>query len=308
MAIRTQHPFRTVCFSVTRLLVEGQHETSVAPGLSKGLMALEPCTVTRFSFSVAALILGLAAVGDSSVLAQPPAPTTDEERRAVLELVRTYRLAKNFPAAEKLLNDAIGTAAMPGWANSTDFRKEVAYLHEARGAALKGKAAKDEWSKALREWSTLANLLRNQSSMLPAASGRLAALNSYIEVYLLHQRCVVMANQQLLSDSPNPENATKLQRVYDKVANHFVSLERVYGADINKGVRDNYRAILMEIPELRKAYEAAGGKFFLESPPPAESNPPPVVIQLRCEPSRPMCTMPKRSTGCRGLFFRVFSR
>src|SRR5262249_34702725 len=57
-------------------------------------------------------------------------------RFAQLNKARALRGAGNFAAAEKLLVDAVGTREKPGYATSSlDFRKELAYVYEAKGAA-----------------------------------------------------------------------------------------------------------------------------------------------------------------------------
>jgi hypothetical protein len=195
-----------------------------------------------------------------------------EYRRAALELSRAYRLGGKFAEADALLADAMGTQEKQGWAfSSVDFRQEVALLCEAKGAAEPDvKKANAEWSKALREWSTLYNVYRNAVQKLPpqaeAGGGgnqRLAVLNAYFEAFFNVQRCLVKANKQLLAD---PKFAAKLQKAYDDVGKRFADVEKSSGADINEEVRGMYHDLLMEVPELKKAYEAAGGKMFLDRP------------------------------------------
>src|SRR5262249_53358810 len=61
---------------------------------------------------------------------------TTRYRAACLHLIRAHRLAGQFDAADAMLKEIIGEQSKPGWGfSSLIFRKEVAYLWEARGAA-----------------------------------------------------------------------------------------------------------------------------------------------------------------------------
>jgi len=99
----------------------------------------------------------------------------------------------------------------------------------------------------------------------PAAGGggneRLAVENAFFEMFFNTQRCVVLANMQLVKTNP-----AKLQKTFDDAAKKFVALEKASAARIGPEVREKYHDLLLEVPELKKAYEAAGGKFFLEKP------------------------------------------
>lgn len=85
-------------------------------------------------------------------------------RGARLELARTYRLAKKFDEADKILKDAIGTKdrltpmGTEGWAfNAPDFKKEAAFLLEARGAAATDqKEMLKYWGEARGKWTEMA--------------------------------------------------------------------------------------------------------------------------------------------------------
>ena len=202
---------------------------------------------------------------DRAVIANPNAiadpvikRTALEYRRAELELLRAYRQSNKFGEADAILNEAMGTVEKPGWAsNSQDFRKERAYLFEAKGAAAQGPAAKPLWGEAVKEWTALVNIYRNQVVKGPpkgAGGGNqfLASKNSYFEMMLYHQRCLLKANQQLL-----PKGDPKFAKLYDDTAKRFAELEMISGRDFNPDVREKYRDLLIEIPELKAAYEKA---------------------------------------------------
>lgn len=178
-----------------------------------------------------------------------------EYRRAVLELVRAYRQDGNFAAAEQELNQAMGNAAKPGWAaNSVDFRKEKAFLFEAKGASM-GAGGKQPWAESLKEWGALVNIYRGivVAGPKPGAGGGNAfnsAQNSYFEMYLMHQRCLLKANQSLL-----PKGDAKFTKLYDDAGRNFANLEMLNGHRFDSETRDKYNDLLKEIPELKAAYE-----------------------------------------------------
>ena len=87
----------------------------------------------------------------------------------------------------------------------------------------------------------------------------MAYKNAFFEAFFDVNRCVVKANLQLLKSNP-----MKLQGSLATVAGKFVDIEKQGGADINTEVRNKYVELLDEVPELKKAYQAAGGKLFLE--------------------------------------------
>jgi hypothetical protein len=218
---------------------------------------------------------------DAALLAQAADKLQPEQRQAVaiyrvgtLELVRAHRHAKQFNEADALLKEVIGTPEKPGWGyGSLDFRKEVAYLHEAKGADAKDpKAANTEWGLALKQWASLFQIAQNRLVKPPTVrrqtdegekevvdEGRFLELkNVFFDAYFDHQRCLVRANMQLQKAVPD-----KLQRTMDQVAKNFIDLEKRSGPEINPKVRDRYAELLDEIPQLKKTYQAAGGKLFL---------------------------------------------
>lgn len=195
-------------------------------------------------------------------------------RVGTLELVRAHYHAKQFKEAEDLINGVIGTQEKPGWGySSLDFRKEKAFLHEAKGASeTDPKKATAEWGLALKQWTSLFQLAQSRTAKPPTVKrqtdegekevvdeGRLLELkNMAWDVYLDHQRCYVRANQQLQKAAPD-----KLQKTMDQVAKNFIDFENRSGPEIKDKVRDRYAELLDEVPQLKKTYQAAGGKLFL---------------------------------------------
>jgi hypothetical protein len=218
---------------------------------------------------------------DAALLTQPADKLQPEQRQAVLvyrvgtlELARAYRHAKQFNEADALLKEVIGTAEKQGWGySSLDFRKEVAYLHEAKGADAKDpKAASAEWGLALKQWTTLFQIAQKRLENPPKVKrqtdegekevvdeGRFLEMkNVSFDAYVDHQRCLVKANMQLQKAAPD-----KLQRTMDQVSENLLKLERSNGPEINPRVRERYAELLDEVPQLKKTYQAAGGKLFL---------------------------------------------
>lgn len=224
------------------------------------------------------------------VLRKIPAPdpavpakdqTPDQQRAAAvhrvgaLNLVRALRGAKQFKEADDLLKKAIGTPDKPGFAsNSLDFRKEVAYLYEAQGADEPDlKKANALWGQALREWNGLYGIARKRlgdaeakrakadvpETDKPSGAAVLTMKNAFYESYFDVNRCVAKANQQLLKNNPQ-----KLQDSVTATAKKFAEIEQSGGADIAAEVRNKFTDLLAELPELKKAYQAQGGKLFLE--------------------------------------------
>jgi hypothetical protein len=52
----------------------------------------------------------------------------------------------------------------------------------------------------------------------------------------------------------------------DDTAKRILDLEKTYAADIDPETRDLYADLLDEVPQLKKAYQASGGKLFLRQP------------------------------------------
>jgi tetratricopeptide (TPR) repeat protein len=194
-------------------------------------------------------------------------------RLAQLYTARSLRGASKFDDCEKLLVAAIGTSDKQGYAyGSLDFRKELAMMYEARGASKPDpKVAKDDWGKALKEWTTLATFASNGVSRLkgPTPEQERQAKNHFFEAYLEVQRCLIQANQQLLKGNP------KLADSYTDVGKKILGMETNYKfAEREKAgdglilpeVWSHYCDLLDKIPELKNGYRAAGGKFFLERP------------------------------------------
>lgn len=191
-------------------------------------------------------------------------------RRATLDLVRARRMGKKFDEADKLLAESMGTKEKQGWAfSSLDFRKEVAYLAEARGTEEKdAKAASKHWGAAVKEWTGLLTLARNRAAAPPPkdANGNddnatvQRNKNAFYDAYFDYNRCILKANLQLLAGNPKLD-----ERVKD-TAKRFVELEQKEGANMVPEVKAHYHDLIVEVPALRREYEAAGGKLFLQDP------------------------------------------
>lgn len=97
-------------------------------------------------------------------------PKVSLYRRAQLELARTYRMAKKYTEADALLKEALGTKEKPGWAaTSPDFRREAAYLLEAKGAdATDPKEINKFWGEARQKWTDMAKEQQPMISKLGA--------------------------------------------------------------------------------------------------------------------------------------------
>jgi len=191
---------------------------------------------------------------------------------AQLSLARALRESGKPDEAEKMLLAIIGTSEKKGWGHSRlYFRRELALVYEARGAAATtAAAAKTEWAKAIKEWTTLFQLHRNNVQALPkdAAPTLVAqARNGFADAYFDVQRCGVRANEKLLN--PNvPDQATRLQKAYEDAGKRFVDMEKqIPAADWEPEVQHRYADFLKDVPQTMTAYKAAGGKAFLERMP-----------------------------------------
>lgn len=92
-------------------------------------------------------------------------------RGATIELIRAHRLGKNFPEADKVLKEAMGTDAAPGWAkNAPEFRREANMLLEDKAAnSTDPKAANALWGEARAGWDKIANEFKSPMSLLAGA-------------------------------------------------------------------------------------------------------------------------------------------
>jgi hypothetical protein len=221
-----------------------------------------------------------------------------EYRFAHLWVARSLRGGGKLDDAEKLLQAAVGTPEKRGWASSSlDFRKELAALYEAKGAAQTDpKLANPEWGKALKEWTALvASAQAGQKALKeeppepkdPALRGqwekdraawveeRRRVRSNYLDAFFEVQRVLVEANTRLIKDPP------KLAAQFENVAKQYLAVENVYklaeleakgeGA-ITPAVWNRYSDLLDAHAPLKAAYQAAGGKFFLTRPPKPPAN------------------------------------
>ncbi len=190
-------------------------------------------------------------------------------RRAALDTARAKRMGKKYDEAERLLGEAIGDKNKQGWAfSSLDFRKETNYLAEARGADEKdAKAANKHWGTAVKGWTELLTIARNRASGPPPkdANGNVdnntiqRNKNAFFDAYFDYHRCILKANLQLLAGNP------KLDERVNDAAKRFVELEQKEGANMYADVKNRFHDFLTDEPQLRKAYEAQGGKLFLRA-------------------------------------------
>ena len=184
---------------------------------------------------------------------------------AQLTIARALCEGKKFDESEKMLQAIIGTNEKPGWGSTRlYFRRELAAVYEGRGEAAGDnvKAANPEWSKALREWTSLFNLHKARLTKLtPQTTPEQVRQyrNAFADAYFDVQRCRVKANQQLVKD------AAKLQKTYDDVGKNFADMEKqIPAADWEPDVQRRYADLLKEVAPVMAAYRAAGGKMFLE--------------------------------------------
>jgi hypothetical protein len=213
---------------------------------------------------------------DPQAVANPGAVADDalrrqgiQYRRAALDTLRAKRMGHKYDEAEKLLAEAMGTKEKQGWAfTSLDFRKEACFLAEARGAEEKDlKTANRFWGTAVKGWTELLTVTRNRLTQPPpkAANGEIdnnalqRAKNAFYDAYFDYNRSILKANLQLLAGNP------KLDERVNDTAKRFVDLEQKEGANMYAEVRDRYHDLITEVPQLRRAYEAAGGKLFLQA-------------------------------------------
>lgn len=188
---------------------------------------------------------------------------TREFAVAQLGIAKALKETKQFPEAEKMLTEIIGTADKPGWGSGRlYFRKELAAMFEAKGASIAvPKDANVEWGKASREWNTLFGIasarLRNAKDAAPEQMAELR--QGFADAFFDAQRCIVIANEQLLKGNP------KLQATYENVGKKFVDIEKqIPAGEWTPEVQHRYAEFLKDHPPLMAAYKTAGGKAFLE--------------------------------------------
>jgi tetratricopeptide (TPR) repeat protein len=194
-------------------------------------------------------------------------------RPAQLYTARCLRGQSKFGEAEQLLMAAIGLPEKQGYAYANrDFRRELALVYEAKGAASTDlKAAKDDWGKAYKEWNTLFVFARNDVTKLkdPTPEQEKQVKNQFFDTFFELQRCVLQANSQLLKGNASlAKTFTDVgKKLFDlETLNKFAELEKKGTSLISPEVWTRYCDLLERYPELKNAYKAAGGKFFLERP------------------------------------------
>ena len=185
-------------------------------------------------------------------------------RNARLELARSYRQAKKFADADKVLADALGTKDKKGWgANDLNFRKEHALLLEAKGAdQADPKAAFPLWRDANAEWGQMGREYQAiLSKPLPKdekARNDMERLRSqvkpiYFELFFEQTRCATKANLQLLKAKP-AEIPAKLAGT----ARVMVELEKK-NPDLPAEVKAKFADLMDEVPALKAEYQKLDG-------------------------------------------------
>lgn len=193
-------------------------------------------------------------------------------RNARLELARSYRAAKKYADAEKVLADALGTKDKKGWgANDLNFRKEHAHLLEAKAAEQADpKAALPLWRDATTEWGTMG---REYQAVLvkpfPAdekAKNDLERLKSqvkpiFFDLFFEQLRCATKANVQLLKAKPGD-----LQVKLAGAARQMADLEKK-NPDLPAEVKAKFAGLMDEVPALKAEYQKTDGpKGLLRQP------------------------------------------
>ncbi len=210
-------------------------------------------------------------------------------RFAYLYIAKCLRGATKFADAEKLLQDAIGTAEKQGFAySSLDFRKELATVYETKAAATAdAKGANAEWGKALKEWTTLfqfaQSAVKNQLKPDSAPEMVKQVKSHYFDSYFEIQRVLATANTQLIKDPTKLATSfeTGGKKILDlETINKFNDVKQVPGPEgkmvpikagtelISFDVWTRYCDLLDKYPQLKAGYQKQGGKFFLERPKP----------------------------------------
>jgi hypothetical protein len=193
---------------------------------------------------------------------------------AQLATVRCLRSLQRIAEAEALISSIIGTPEKKGWgASRIDARKELAMVHEAKAASLTDvKLANAEWKKAYDQWILLFRFAEKQVRELPADATPERARqvkSAYFDAFFEIQRIMIEANSQLLRGKPNL--AATFTDVAKKIldmesANKIPQLEQEGKGILTAEVWNRYADLIQKYPELKAAYTAAGGKFFLDRP------------------------------------------
>ena len=191
-----------------------------------------------------------------------------------LYTAKCLRLLKRLTEAESLIVAAVGSAEKKGYAyGSVDFRKELALMYEAKGAATQDvKAAGVEWKKALDQWTLLFRVAERQVKELPADATPEHARqvkSTYFAAYFEIQRIMIEANLQLQKGKPGlADTFTQVgKRIAEmETSNKIPQLEKDGKGILTAEVWNRYSDLIEKYPELKTAYTAAGGKFFLERP------------------------------------------
>jgi len=188
-----------------------------------------------------------------------------------------------------LIESAVGQAPQPDPKELAKVNeiKELAKAYEMQAAALTNpKEANAEWSKALKERTTLFVFAQAKLKNLPANAAPAdvkAAKSNLYDAYFEIQRVIATANVQLIQ---NPmQAAAKAETIGKKICDlenyqKFNEVKMVPGADgkpmpiklgtelINVEVWTRYCDFLDQFPAVKKGYKDAGGEFFLERPKP----------------------------------------
>jgi len=179
-----------------------------------------------------------------------------------------------------LVESAVGQAPPPN-------HKELAEAYEMQAAALTDpKEAHAEWSKALKERTTLFQFAQFKLKNLPANAAPtavMAAKSNFYDAYFEVQRVVATANAHLIKDPDKAATRAETvgKRIFDLENLHkFNEVKMVPAAGgklvpikagtewINSEVWTRYCDFLDKYPAIKKGYKDAGGEFFLERPKP----------------------------------------
>jgi hypothetical protein len=198
-------------------------------------------------------------------------PPVTRYRVGTLELIRSYRLAKKFTEADKLLQEALGTRDFkdkakdkPGWAaNDLNYRKEAVYLLEAKASnASDNKQSTEFWGQANQQWGLIG---REYFSIVTTGGGKGPAKDDrekqdrervkaqfkpiYHDLVYEQLRCVTKANQHVFKSAPE-----KLAPKLTGVARQMVALEKS-NPDLAFEVKVKFAELMEEVPPLKAEYE-----------------------------------------------------